>query len=544
MFRAEAQSARRMRGGDGRRKAGTIRMFDLLIKSGSVIDGSGAQPVVMDVGLNGDTITAMGDLAQAESRDTIDASGMAVCPGFIDAHSHSDAYLLIEPGAPSKIFQGITTEVIGNCGASAAPLVGDYHMPSDWRDKEYPGKWSSVSEYRQLLEQCRPALNAVLLIGHNTLRVGVAGYENRTLTEDELRRMKALLEKSLDEGGHGLSTGLIYTPGMYASTEEIIELAKVVHRHGGVYTSHMRSEGKKLLEAIGEAISIGKESGVRVEISHLKTAGRSNWGLVDSALDLIKMARQQGMDVCADRYPYVSGNTELDVIFPDWAEEGGPEATLARVKDISARARIRQELTAKYNDEDWAGITIGSTFHLDNRKYQGKPLVKVAENLGMEPVDAALYLVESDEVKTGAFFFGMSEDNMELILKEPYVMLGTDASLRSTKGVLSRDYPHPRAYGSFPKFLKMVRDKKMMPLEEAVRKMTSLPALQFGLQDRGLLEKGKKGDIVVFRPETITDMATYADPHRLSTGIEHLVVNGIHTIAAGNATGLRGGKFL
>lgn len=520
-------------------------MFDVLITGGTVYDGTGRPPVQTDIGITGDAIVDIGDLAEASSHLKIKAYGKTVCPGFIDAHSHSDAYILIEPSAPSKVFQGISTEVVGNCGASAAPLVGEYHMPSDWRDKEYPGKWSSVTEYRELLEQQKPAPNIALLVGHNTLRAGIAGYENRGLDADELDRMVQILEKSMDEGARGLSSGLIYAPGMYAPCEELVTLAQFAAKYDGVYSSHMRSEGSALLGAIDEALSIGEATGVRVEISHLKTSGKNNWGLVDGALGRIQEARKKGIRVCADRYPYISAATELDVVLPDWAQEGGREAVLARIRDGFERKRIRADLIGARAMEDWENVTIGSTYHLDNTRFRGMPLVKVAEELGLEhPVDAVLYFVETDELKTGAFFAGMNEQNMEKILCEPYVMLGTDASLRAPDGPLGKDYPHPRAYGSFPKFLRMVLDGDILPLEEAIRKMTSLPAEQFGFNDRGVIEKTRKADIIIIDLDSIRDVSVYACPHRLSEGVEHLFVNGIHTISEGKLTGNRGGCFL
>ncbi|MDD4870343.1 MAG: D-aminoacylase [Kiritimatiellae bacterium] len=519
-------------------------MFDIKITDGQVLDGTGCPAAVLDIGITGDQIKDMGDLSKAEAKLIISAAGKCVCPGFIDAHSHSDTYLLIEPSAPSKIFQGITTEIVGNCGASAAPLVGKYHMPADWLDKEYPGKWNTVTEYRQLLGKMKPAPNVVLLIGHNTLRAGVAGYENRPLSDSELREAKKLLEQSMEEGGHGFSTGLIYAPAMFASREELVELAKVAAKHDGIYTSHMRSEGTYLLKAIEEAVSIGRDAGLRVQISHLKTSGRKNWPLVDKAIRLIRKAREEGLEVAADRYPYTSGCTDLDVIFPEWAAEGGREVILSRLRNSSERKRLREDLLKEQSENDWSGITIGSTNHRDNKKFRGMPLFDIAKRLGMEPVDTVLYFAASDELKTSAFFAGMSEENMMKILAEPYVMLGTDASLRALEGPLSKDYPHPRAYGSFPRFLRMSLDGKTVSLPEAVRKMTSLPAKHFQIKDRGIIAKGKKADIVVFDAVKLRDVSDYSVPHQLSKGIEYLIVNGVLTITKGAITGSRAGKML
>ena len=519
-------------------------MFDLKITGGQLLDGTGGPAVRADVGVVGDRIADVGDLSGAEARSSIDAAGKTLCPGFIDVHSHSDAYLLIEPSAPSKIHQGVTTEVCGNCGASAAPRVGRYPMPSDWRDKKYPGPWTTVSEYRALLEQVRPAVNVVLLIGHNAIRAGVLGYEGRPATDSEFKAMADLLARSLDEGGAGLSTGLIYSPGMFAPPEEIIGLAQVVAQRGKIYTSHMRSEGARLIEAIEETLHIGRQSGVRVQISHLKTSGRKNWHLLDAALAKIRRARNEGIEVASDRYPYTAACTDLDVILPDWASEGGREVVLKRLRDPQTRKRIRDELAASRDALYWESVTVGTTHHPANRSFQGLPLIRVAKELSLEPVDAVLHLMDSDELHTGGIFFGMSEDNLWRILREPYVMLGSDASIRSPDGPLSQDHPHPRAYGSFPRFLRAALDGKTVALPEAIRKMTSLPASQFGLKDRGVLVVGKKADIVVFDPAEVRDTATFEKPHQFAKGIDLVVVNGAVTIQDGRMTGKRAGMFL
>lgn len=519
-------------------------MLDTVIVNGQILDGTGASPVRADIGITGDRIADIGDLSQAAAGTTIDAAGKHVCPGFIDVHSHSDAYLLIEPSSPSKIYQGITTEVVGNCGASAAPRVGLNQLPSDWREKKYPGKWATVAEYRALLEQVHPAPNVVLMIGHNTLRSAVSGYVNRNLTADELNKMKALLEQGLDEGGRGLSTGLIYSPGMYAPRDEIIELAAVAGKRGGIYTSHMRSEAKALIEAIDEALDIGRTAGIRVEISHLKTSGKPNWGLIDRALDRIRKARSAGQAVCADRYPYTAASTDLDVILPQWAAEGGRDAILRRLRNKAERAKIREDILMSRSEDYWGTVTVASTSHPDNLRFQGRRLLEVADELKLQPEDAALHVIETDDLKTQAFFFGMSEENMMRILAEPYVMLGSDASLRALTGPLSKDFPHPRTYGSFPAFLRMALDGRTVPLPEAIRKMTSLPAEHFGLAGRGVIRKGAHADILVFDPRTVRDTATYARPHQYAVGISHVIVNGSITLSDGNLTDVRAGQVL
>ncbi len=516
-------------------------MLDYKIIGGQVLDGTGADSVRADVGIAGERIAAIGDLGPAEAAAVIDAAGRCVAPGFIDAHSHSDAYLLIEPSAPSKLFQGVTTEIVGNCGASAAPLADQAWLPSDWRDQTYPGAWRSVADYRRLLERSRPAPNVMLLIGHGKLRAWVMGYQARAATADERRAMAQLLEQSMDEGGRGFSTGLIYPPGLFATPEEIADLACVAARRDGIYTTHMRSEGTHLLEAIEETLAIACQTGVRLQISHLKTSGRNNWSKVEAALDLIRHARAAGLDVAADRYPYTAGGTDLDVILPDWAQAGGRDAILRRLRDKDEHARLWQDMTAARSAADWQGVVIGSTAEVS---FRGRPLPEVAQALGVDPVEAALRLMQGDELKTSAFFFGMSEANMWKILAEPYIMLGSDASLRSPKGPLSRDFPHPRAYGAFPRFLRAALDGNTIALPEAIRKMTSLPADHFRLKRRGRVVVGNYADLVVFDPNTVADVATFAVPHALAQGIECVMVNGVPTLDQNGMTGRRAGSIL
>jgi N-acyl-D-amino-acid deacylase len=516
-------------------------MFDILINGGEVHDGSGGPARRADLAIKGERIAALGDLAGAEARTTIAASGRIVCPGFIDVHSHSDTFILIEPTAPSKIFQGVTTEVVGNCGASTAPRQGAYKMPSDWREKKYPGTWSSVAEYRALLAQVQPALNVALLIGHNSLRAGVIGYDARAATAAEVRAMCDLLDRALDEGGAGLSTGLIYTPGLYSTPEEVRALAAVAARREKIYASHMRSEGDQLLEALDETLSIGRATGIRVQVSHLKTSGRRNWPKLAAALEKIRAAQTAGVRVAADRYPYTASCTDLDVILPDWASGDGREAVLARLREAATRARLRAELV---DSTDWDTIMVGSLAHPDLAPFRGQRLPEIALALKMEPVDAALHLLDVDELRPSAIFFGMSEENMWRILAEPWVMVGSDASIRALTGPLAVDFPHPRAFGTFPRLLRAALDGRTVPLPEMIRKMTCLPAEHFQLKDRGRLMPGAYADIVVFDPQTIRDRATFAAPRQYAEGITHVIVNGRPTLRDGTFTDIRAGRFL
>jgi N-acyl-D-amino-acid deacylase len=518
--------------------------FDLLIKNGSVLDGTSAEAIRADVGIAGEKIAAVGDLSKAEAKQVIDATGQFVCPGFIDAHSHSDAYLLIEPRASSKVFQGITTEVCGNCGASVAPRLGDAKLPSDWQDKPFPGTWSTVAEYRKLFEQVKPAVNEALLIGHNTLHRGISGYEPRGATPDELKEMCRALEQALDEGGCGMSTGLIYPPASAVPSDEIIALAKVCAGRNKIYTSHMRSEGKQLLEAIDEALDIGRRSGARVQVSHLKTSGQANWHKIDAALGKIESAIAEGIEVAADRYPYTAACTDLDIILPDWALYDGKEAVLAQLADSNVRKKIRDEVLEDRGEFGFSTVMIGSVEHPLFHTFKGMKVDEAARLLGMEPVDALLHIIEKDELRTGGIFFGMCEENMWKILAQPWVMIGCDASLRAPDGILSKDHPHPRAYGSFTKLLRASLDGQTVPLPEMIRKMTSLAAEHFRLKDRGVLKKGNFADVVVFDPAKVKENTSYAKPHQLSEGITALVVNGTLTIEGGKLTGQRNGRFL
>ncbi len=519
-------------------------MFDLILANGLIVDGSGAAPRKGDVGIIGETIGDTGDLAGAAARTHIDATDKIVCPGFIDAHSHGDVHMLIEPSAPSKAFQGVTTDVVGNCGASAAPITDSMRMESHWADLDFPGTWRTVGEYRTLLETVKPLPNVVFLVGHNTVRRHAGVYDNRPPTVEEMTCMSRRVEQAMNDGARGLSTGLIYPPGRFSNTDEIVALARVAAQHGGVYCSHMRHEGAGLLDAIAETLAVGEAAEIPVEISHLKTSGKGNWGRIDAALEAVETARAKGRPVHADRYPYIASHTSLTVVFPDWALEGTMETRRACLSNPGQRARLREDLLENAGERDWGAITVGSTHHPDNRRFQGRLLIDVAAMLGLDPVDAMLHLAETDAMRTSAFFAGMCENNMVRILAQPWVMIGSDASIRAPWGPLSEDHPHPRTYGTFVRFLRMALDGKTVPLPEAVRKMTALPAEKFGLSDRGLIAKGKKGDLAVIDPEQVRDLSTFAAPHQLAQGVVALAINGELAIANGELTGRRSGRFL
>ena len=506
----------------------------------------------------------------------IDATGAVVSPGFIDAHAHSDAYLVIEPDAPSKVSQGITTELNGMCGGSVAPRYGEARLSSDWA--AILGErltWRSFAEYREVLAAAKPAVNTVQFVGHNTLRSSVVGYAGRSASSDEQREMEHLLEQSLDEGGWGLTTGLIYQPGKYATPEEVVALAKVAAAKGGYYATHMRSEGDRILEAIDEVIDLAKATGIRAEISHLKTSGRKNWHKVDAVLEKIEDAMAQGLLLGSDRYPYCAAGTDLDVVLPDWAQEGGAPAEVKRLEDADLRARIVDEINAQ--GRDWSEVMIGGTWSEENKAFSGRTVAEIAgretkderRGKGRETLDIRPGLVSHvscplrssvsrltsspgalicdillrDGCKTGAFFFGMSEENLAKIYARPWIVPGSDASLRAPWGPLGADHPHPRAYATMPEFYRRVRALGFSR-EETVARMTSSVADRFGIRNRGRIEKGAFADIVVWKEEEFVARATFDAPHQFSGGVKAVMTNGVVSYRDGVFTGERGGRFL
>ena len=542
-----------------------------LIKNGTIIDGQGTLAFVGDVLVEDDRIVEVipaGELQNfktSEPQNLIDASGLIVSPGFIDAHTHSDAYLVIEPDAPSKVTQGITTEINGQCGGSVAPRYGEARLSSDWAavlgDRL---TWRSLAEYREVLAAAKPAVNTVQFIGHNTLRSSVIGYAARAAGDEDLREMSRLLDESLDAGGWGLTTGLIYQPGKYSTPAEVAALAKVAAAKGGYYATHMRSEGDHILEAIDEVIELVKATGIRAEISHLKTSGRKNWHKIDAVLDKIEGAMSEGLLLGSDRYPYCAAGTDLDVVLPDWAQEGGAPAELARLQISNLRAQIIEEINAL--DRDWSTVMIGGMWAEENKRYSGKT---VAEILGLETLDFRPGLASSvssplkssvlslksspgelitsillaDGCKTGAFFFGMSEENLAKIYSRPWIVPGSDASLRAPWGPLGLDHPHPRAYATMPEFYRRVRALGFSR-EETVARMTSVIADRFGIRGRGRIEKGAYADLVIWNEAEFKAKATFTDPHQFTGGVKAVMTNGVISYCDGKFTGNRGGRFL
>ena len=524
----------------------------ILIHNGLIVDGTGKPAYQGDILVDGDRIKEICPssvhlhLSPSPDDEVVDATGAIVSPGFIDAHTHSDAYLVIEPDAPSKITQGVTTEINGQCGGSVAPRYGEARLSSDWA--AVLGEkltWRSLAEYREVLAAAKPAVNTVQFIGHNTLRSSVVGYAARAATPDDLRGMSRLLAQSLDEGGWGLTTGLIYQPGKYSTPEEVAALAKVSAEKGGYYATHMRSEGDRILEAIDEVIELVQKTGIRAEISHLKTSGRRNWHKIDAVLDKIEGAMADGLLLGSDRYPYCAAGTDLDIVLPDWAQEGGAPAELERLQISNLRSQIVDEIDA--SGRDWGEVMIGGTWAEENKPFSGKTIAEIlaADSNRRQSTAGELIcsILERDGCKTGAFFFGMSEENLAKIYSRPWIVPGSDASLRAPWGPLGQDHPHPRAYATMPEFYRRVRELGVSR-EETVARMTSVIADRFGIRGRGRIAKGAFADLVVWDEAAFRAKATFTDPHRFTGGVRCVMVNGAVSYRDGSFTGNRAGRFL
>lgn len=527
-----------------------VQEFDLVVKNGTILDGTGGPEWRADLGVRDDTISAIGSIDPARGSMVLDAAGLHVSPGFIDIHSHSDSSIFAYPTADSRSRQGITTEVTGQCGFSAAPLEGvdaDTRRANLAEETGAPVEWTSIAAYFETLERIGISVNQAFLMGHGSLRQNVAGLENRLLTQTEMASVVRSIEEGMDLGAFGLSTGLEYTPGLFTPTEEIVTLARVVARRGGFYASHIRNEESGLLAAIHEAIQIGREAGVPVQISHLKAAGRPNWSKQRAALNLIESARRDGVQVLADAYPYTAYSTSLTIFLPPWALEGGWHGLGRRLNDPSDRVRIRDEVVESVAGDpgDFGLVVISSTKTEANRHFVGRSLAEVGEIRGMEPVDAALRLLVEEEGTVSMIGHGMSAENVEMVLSHPLVMVGSDGSSIAPTGKAAETRPHPRLYGTCPRVLSYYsRERGIFDLPAAVRKMTAAPADQAGITDRGRIARSKKADLVVLNAATVRDAATFDDPHRYPTGIEYVVVNGRLVVDAGRHTGARPGRVL
>jgi N-acyl-D-amino-acid deacylase len=527
--------------------------YDLVIRGGRLLDGAGNPWFRADVAIRGDRIAVIGQLGDPPARRTIDARNRIVAPGFIDMHSHSDFALLVEGRAESKVRQGVTTEVLGESG-SAAPVIGPVAeaMKNSLGPLGLQLDWTDFTGYFARLEKQGISVNVLSFAGSGQLRSAVIGYDNRPPSASELERMKTLLRDAMSQGAFGLSSGLIYPPNSYMKTDELVELAREAARGGGLYISHVRGEGTTLLEALKEAITIGERAGLPVEIFHFKATGFMR-GKILEAVRIIEEARSRGIDIAANQYPYVAGSTGLSASIPSWAHEGGRLKLVERLKDRQARERIKAEM--KTGAPGWhnlvketgnfENIRVASVRSDRNKKFEGRSIADIAKERGTAPEDALMDLLIEEQGNVGAIYFSMIEDDVKTAMKLPWVSIGSDGTAVSPEGVLGRGKPHPRFYGTFPRILgKYVREEKILTLEDAVRKMTSLPAARLRLSDRGLLRAGMVADVVVFDPERVIDRATFDEPHRYAEGIDVVVVNGQVVLDEGRHTGATPGRVL
>ncbi|MBS0364876.1 MAG: D-aminoacylase [Proteobacteria bacterium] len=532
----------------------TSAPFELVIINGRIIDGTGSPWYSGDIGIRGGRIAAIGNLRARLPANTIDAHGSVVAPGFIDMLGQSELSILVEPRLPSKIFQGITTEITGE-GNSVAPL-DDAMLRTDRKVYEHyhlQPQWRTLRQYFAQLESRGMGINLASYIGATSVRRMVLGDANRQPSPQELQRMQALVAQGMRDGAVGLSSALEYAPAPYAGTPELIALAREAAGFGGIYATHMRNEGDGILAALDEALRIGREAGIPVEIWHLKAAGKRNWGRMPQIVAKIAAARAAGSDVSADTYAYTAWFNDLSAFIPPWAHDGGNDKLIARLKDPRMRERIRAEMHSPSSqwDNEWdeipgpEAILIGVVHEPALLRFQGKTLAQVAQIWKKDPIDALFDLLIQDGGLTGVAVFGMSEPDVALALQQPWTSVDNDSSGTSPEGILGQEHPHPRAYGTFPRILrKYVREEKKLTLPEAIRKFTALPAQRMRLTDRGVLKAGMWADVVIFDPESIRDTATFQKPNQLSEGMQYVLVNGVPVIERGRMTGALPGKVL
>lgn len=527
--------------------------YDLIIRNATIYDGSGQTPIQGDLAVSGDTIAAIGKVT-GKGKIELDAKGMALSPGFVNMLSWGTESLLVDGRGLSDIKQGVTLEVMGE-GWSMGPL--NEQMKQDEKasqgDIQYDISWTTLGEYLQTLEKKGVAPNVASFVGATTLRIHEIGYEDRQPTPEELRNMQMLARQAMEEGALGIGSSMIYAPATYASTEELITLSRVASQYGGMYITHMRSEGNKLLEAVDEVLQIANKANVPAEIYHLKAAGKSNWGKMDRVIAKIDSAQKAGLKISADMYTYVAGATGLDAAMPTWAQEGGYGEWVKRLQDPATRKRVIAEM--KTDAQDWENLyyAAGSAeklllvgFRADSlKKFTGKTLAEVAKIRGKSPEETACDLVIQDGSRVGTVYFLMSEDNVKKQIKLPYVSFGSDAGALAAEGDFLKSSTHPRAYGNFVRLLgKYVRDEKVISLEEAIRRLSALPCENLKIQKRGKLAPGYFADLVVFDPKTIGDKATFDQPHQYASGVNHVFVNGIQVLKDGEPTGKPAGRFV
>ena len=535
--------------------SGLQPQYDIVILNGRIVDGTGSPWYRADVAIREGRIAAIGRLREAVAKQTIDAKGRIVAPGFIDMLGQSELTVLVEPHLPSKIFQGITTELTGE-GGSAAPL-NDAIVKADKVDYEHfkiVPDWRTFAQYFARVEKQGLGINMAHLVGATQVRRMVLGDDDKQPVAAELDRMKALVREAMEQGAFGLSTSLQYPPAPYAKTDELIALAGEAARYGGIYATHMRSEAGAVLEALDEAIRIGREAGIPVEIWHVKAAGKRNWGRMKDIVARIEQARRDGVDITADTYGYTAWFNSFSAFIPPWAHDGGDEKLIERLKDPQTRARIRKDMLSSDDsswDNEWQeipgpeAVLIGAVQNEALKPIQGKTLAEVAAMWKTDPIDTIFDILIKDHAFTYVAVFGMSEPDVALAVAQPWVAFNNDSQGTAPTGLLGQEHPHPRAYGTFPRILrKFVREDKLLSLEDAIRKMTSLPAQKLRLADRGVIKAGMWADVVVFDPATIADKSTFAQPNQLAEGMDYVLINGVPVIAAGKATGALPGKVL
>ncbi|WP_224482889.1 N-acyl-D-amino-acid deacylase family protein [Robertkochia aurantiaca] len=528
--------------------------YDILITNATVYDGSGREPFSGEIGINADTIAYIGEPGGGSGEKVIDAQGNIVAPGFINMLSWATISLIEDGRSMGDIKQGVTLEVFGE-GWSMGPLTEKMkkQQKKEQGDIQFDIEWTTLGEYLQYLEDKGIATNVASFVGATTLRIHTVGFEDRKPTAIELDSMKLLVRQAMEEGALGIGSSLIYAPAFYSDTEELIALSKEAAAYDGMYISHIRSEGEKLLESIDELIQIAHEAGIPAEIYHLKQGGKSNWNKLDAVIEKIDSARNAGLEVAANMYNYTAGATGLDASMPPWVQEGGYEAWAERLKDPEIRKKVKAEMETKATDWENLYHAAGSAdklllvgFKNDSLKHlTGKTLAEVAEMRGMSPEETAMDLVIEDGSRVGTVYFLMNEDNVKRQIQLPYMTFGSDAGSMAPEGVFLKSSTHPRAYGNFARLLgKYVRDEQVIPMEEAIYKLTALPASKLNISRRGVLKPGYYADVVVFDPEKITDKATFEDPHQLAEGMIHVFVNGTQVLDNGSHTGKTPGRFV
>jgi N-acyl-D-amino-acid deacylase len=528
--------------------------YDILIRSGRVIDGTGRRGYVADVAIKNDRIARIGKLSRVRAKRVIDAGGLVVAPGFIDLLGQSEINLLIDPRAMSKVMQGVTTEITGE-GSTVAPInerliaeEGEYY-----RRYNITVDWRSLGEYFSRLEKQGMGVNLGTFVGATQVRAFVIGFDNRAPTTDELIQMRRLVADAMEEGALGLSTSLQYVPARFAGTNEIVELAMAAERYGGIYATHQRSEANALDTSLEEVFEIGRRARIPVELWHLKTAYKKNWGRMPEVLKRIEAARARGLDISADVYPYTAASTSLTACLPPWALEGGTVRMLERLRDKETRQRLKREIAT--DAKDWEniylgsgganGVLISSVVNRELENLQGKRLAEIAAAQKKEDLDALFDLILADQGATGAIYFMMSEDDLRAALRAPFVSICTDSGARTADGPLSSAKGHPRGWGSYPRILsRYVRDERLLSLEEAIRKMTAMPAARVRLKDRGVLKEGAYADITIFNPQTVRDRSTFEEPNQYPEGVPYVIINGQLSVDNGQRTKALAGRVL